>query len=847
VVGLVIITHSKALSRALVNLIRQVSTRDIPVSGVGGAGADKKAFGTDAVDIVEAVKSVYSSDGVLVLMDLGSAILSAETAMELLSEEMRSNVRLCAAPIVEGAIAAGVQISLGCDLETACQEASRALAPKIQHLRGSDEKQTEPPAPGRDRPQPQDRREIILAINTLHGLHLRPAARLVQTAAAFDARIRVKKLGSPKNPVSATSLNGLATLDVKHGDRIAVSASGPDAQRALKALTALVDEEFKTFAEEITPAPEAAAVVGHGAQDVGAVAVSDGIALGPIFHYQAPAPKVSRHRAANPDREWKDLLRARDHTCRAIQQRRQKMDSGLDKIRAEIFEAHLLIAKDPVLLDRARRRIFEKKQNAASAWQLSVQEVAAAYRELSDDYRQQRAADVLDVGNQVLFSLLGQSIDAVADMPQPAIVVAQELTPTDTAMLDTKRVLGIVTVSGGPTSHSAILARSLDIPAIAGVNPSVLNLPENTVLALDGFSGTLWIRPSPEIAADLKKRRLSWLQRRNELRKSGHGPAVTRDGRPIIVAANLGNVFEAGKASENGADGVGLLRTEFLYLRRNQPPSEAEQIQNLRQIGETIGAKPICVRTLDVGGDKSIPYLPLKAESNPYLGLRAVRLCMRYPEIFRRQLRAVLRAGTEFDFRLMFPMITRTEEVDWILETLDAVHRELAAENVIHRWPIQTGIMIETPAAALLISSLVQRLDFFSVGTNDLTQYTLAAERGNADLAAYADALHPVILNLIRKIVDEVHRHKKPISVCGELAADPPAVPVLVGLGVDELSLSPDAVPKVKAIIRKLEYKTAVELAAEVLSTDNAGSARNLASAFFNAKVGCAEQRGANI
>ena len=310
------------------------------------------------------------------------------------------------------------------------------------------------------------------------------------------------------------------------------------------------------------------------------------------------------------------------------------------------------------------------------------------------------------------------------------------------------------------------------------------------------------------------------------------------------MTANLGSLFEARKALENGAEGVGVLRTEFLYLKRSQPPTESEQVDILCRIAKNMGDKPIWVRTLDVGGDKALPYLRLPVESNPYLGLRAVRLSLRFPEIFRTQLRAVLQAGAQFDLRLMFPMITRVEELDRILEILDAVHHELTGENVAHRWPIQTGIMIETPSAALLMTSFVERMDYFSIGTNDLTQYTLAAERGNADLADYADALHPVILRLIRQVVDLAHRHAKPVSVCGEIAADPVAIPVLVGLGVDDLSLAPDAIPNAKSIVRKLEFNRAVELVKKMLATDNAGSARSLAAAFFNNQIDGDTQSG---
>jgi multiphosphoryl transfer protein len=832
-VGLVIVSHSNALSQALVGLVRQVATGHLPLCGVGGVGVDRQAFGTDAVNIVEAIESVFSPDGVVVLVDLGSAILSAETALELLPEEMRPHIRICGAPIVEGAVAAGVQISLGGSLEVVCHEAGRALVPKINQMSGSDEIFVAPGARDPAQPLPEDWQTIQLTVNTPHGLHARPAARFVQTAAVFDAQIRIKKLESSAEPVPAASFNSIATLGINRGDRIVVFARGRQAPEALAAIKTLVDDQLPKLTEEFIPVPSAGAAAPQGREAIAAVAVSAGIAAGPLFHYRLYLPPISRHSTKNCAQEWKHLLQARDQASRSILNRRHSVESRLGEAQAAIFDAHLLIIQDPQLLDAARSRIFEKKQNAALAWQESVQEIAANYRALDDAYLRQRAADVIDAGNQVLLNFLGQPAPKVVDLPQPVILVAEELTPTDTAALDTRKVLGIATVAGGPTSHAAILARALGIPAIAGVDPSILGLPDDTSLVLDGFSGRLWIQPGQKVAEDLKKRRTRWLQKRRQLLKIGRQPAETDDGRRFTITANLGNFFEAQSALENGAEGVGLLRTEFLYLTRSQPPSEAEQVDSLQQIGRTIGQKPICVRTLDVGGDKSIPYLRLPAEANPYLGLRAVRLSLRYPELFRGQLRAILQAGADFDLRVMFPMISTTEEVDRVLEILDAVHRELAAENCVHRWPILTGIMIETPAAALMISAFVKRLDFFSIGTNDLTQYSLAAERGNSNLTDYADALHPAILQQIRKVVDEAHRYGKHVAVCGELAADLTAVPALVGLGVDELSLAPHAIPEVKALICRLNYAKTLDLVEKMLTTDSARSARNLAEKFL--------------
>jgi phosphoenolpyruvate-protein phosphotransferase/dihydroxyacetone kinase phosphotransfer subunit len=832
-VGLVIVSHSSALSRALVELVRQVAAEPIPICGVGGVGVDKKEFGTDACDIAAAIESVYSPAGVVVMMDLGSAILSAETALELVSEEMRPQIRLCGAPLVEGAVAAAVQISLGANLDRVCQEAARALAPKISQI-------SEPPAKfagsamqGLDQSLPGEWQTIQLTVNTPHGLHARPAARFIQAAARFDARIEVKKLDSSAAPVPATSLNSIATLGVNRGDRIVVFARGDQAREALTAIKILVDDQLPRLAEEFAPAPPAGTAAPQGRQGMAAVSVSEGIAAGPLFHYRIAWPQISRRPAEDCVQEWNLLLQARGIAGRSILNRRLATATRLGETQAAIFEAHQLILEDPKLLDAARRRIFEENKNAALAWQESVQEITQNYRALSDEYLRQRAADVMDIGNQVLLNMVGQDAARTADLPHPVILVAERLSPTDTAALDTRKVIGLVTVEGGPTSHMAILARSLGIPAVAGAPPSILALPDNTSLALDGFSGTLWIQPGPQVGDYLKKRRARWLQRRRKLRKNIRRPAVTTDGRRLAVTANLGNVIEAQSAVDNGADGVGLLRTEFLYLTRSQPPSEAEQVDILRQIGRKLSAKPICVRTLDAGGDKPVAYLYLPAETNPNLGLRAVRLSLRHPELFRGQLRAILRTGADFDVRVMFPLISTSEEIDRILVMLEAVHRELVDENIAHRWPILTGIMVETPAAVLMMPALAKRLDFFSIGTNDLIQYSLAAERGNPNLADYADGLHPAILRQIKMVVVEAHRNAGHVAVCGELAADLAAVPALVGLGVDELSLTPPAIPQVKALLGRLAFNQTVDLAEKMMTMDRVADARNLAEAFL--------------
>ncbi len=832
-VGLVIVSHSLALARALVELVQQVAQQDLPIAYAAGAGDGHRSFGTDAVEIARAIEKVASREGVVVLMDLGSAILSAELAIELLPPEIAAEVRFCAAPLVEGAIAAGVQISLGSDRDTVCAEAERALLPKAEQL-GAAPKEGPGPAsvPAAELSSIVSR---VLTLKNQYGLHARPAARFVQTAASFNADIQVRNVTTGKGPVSAKSLNALATLGAVGGHEIEIIASGPEAEAAVAALEQLVMDRFgeaveKPATQGVVAAPEAPPD-GHA---ILTVPVSEGVALGPLFHFQPPPPPVPQHRAENPDQEWRALERAVKTVQGEIHTRRQQVQASLGENQAAIFDAHALILEDPDLLDRVRKRIYSEQGNAAQAWAESITEVAAGYRALDNPYLRQRALDVEDVGNQVLYVLAGAPGEKPIQIEKPVILVAQDLTPTQTAHLDTDKILGLVTVGGGPTSHSAILARARGIPAVAGANASITALPDGTPVGVDAFRGLLWIEPSPEKQKELQVARETWLQRKEELLSQTHLPATTVDGHRIEVAANVGSLKDAEAAVRYGAEAVGLLRTEFLFLTRTTPPDEEEQASVLRRIGETMGDRPVIVRTLDVGGDKPLPYIEMPEEANPFLGVRAIRLSLAYPELFITQLRAVLQAGHGRAFRLMYPMVNSLREIQQANNLLETAHETLVQEGRPHLWPIETGIMIETPAAALQSRLLASEVNFFSIGTNDLTHYTLAAERGNPQLAEFSDALEPAVLRLIREVASAAHEAGKWAGVCGELAGEIAAVPILIGLGIDELSMNPAAIPEAKAIIRKLQWAEAQTLAEKALNAESAVVVRQISQTFLD-------------
>ncbi len=829
-IGIVLVSHSRRLAEGLMALVGQMAAPQVKIAIAAGTGEDRLEIGTDAVEIMDAIQSVFTEDGVVVLMDLGSALLSAETALELLPPEMAQKTTLCAAPLVEGALAAAVQAGLGSDAATVCAEARAALAAKEAQLGQAEPAPTAP----EQSPPAAPAEEMVLVLKNLHGLHARPAARFVQTAASFKADVRVRDLTNGRGPASARSLNSVATLAAVGGHQIAISAQGEQAAEALKALQALVESGFgETEVETGAPPAASAQAPASAAQDgsQAAIPVAEGFALGPLHVYKPAPPPISDEKNTDPAGEIEKLSAALARTGQEIRAQKSRLRGSLSEEQAAIFDAHLLILQDPETLSAVQDRI-RQGDNAAFAWNAAAQETAGAYRALPDPYLQARAADVLDVAAQVLYALAGKQT-ARLELASPVILCAQDLTPTETSQLDFEKVMGLVTVGGGPTSHSAILARALGIPAISGVDPGVLGMPTGTLLGLDGGAGRLWVKPATAVQQELSTRRAAWLEHRKQLLSQSQALAVTADGVRIEVVANVGSLKDAQAAVSNGAEGVGLLRTEFLFLSRQTPPSEDEQAQVLREIGAVLGDRPVIVRTLDAGGDKELPYAGLAEEANPFLGVRAIRVSLAKPELFQPQLRAILRAGQEANFRIMFPMVAEAAEVIRAKEALEQAHLALENENIPHRWPVETGIMVEVPSAAVMAESLAAYVDFFSVGTNDLTQYTLAAERGNPSLAHLADALHPAVLRLIGQVCEAAEKHGKWVGVCGELGGDPLAAPILVGLGVRELSMTATRIPRVKEVLRRISIPEARRLARESLACMDPGTVRRLAEEFL--------------
>jgi multiphosphoryl transfer protein len=814
-VGLVIVSHSAALAEGVAELARGMGA-EVPIELAGGIDAPEPALGTDAAQVLEAIERADQGDGVLVLMDLGSAVLSAEMALDLLPEERREHVVLSEAPLVEGAVAAAVTAKLGASLADVAAEARGALEAKATHLALGEPAAPVAAAAG------NGMRKVTLTVRNPLGLHARPAARFVQTSGSFDADVTVTNLTTGRGPASGRSLNAIATLGVRQGHEIAVAASGPQAAEALAALEALAARDFDEEVALEAPAPPVARPqVGPPGALVGLPA-APGIALGPARHFRALAPEIPTEPAADPQAEWEALQQALERVRTEIRATRDSVAARAGDYSAAIFDAHLLFLEDDELLEPARRAVFEQRQNAAQAWHEASETVAAQYRSLDDEYLQARAEDLAGVARQVVAELIGG--EAPAAVVEPGIVLAADLTPAATAALDRELVRGIATAYGGPTSHSAILARSLGIPAAVGLGEPLLDVPEGAPLALDGDGGAVVVDPAEELVRDYERRSAEREEETRDALAAAQHPAQTRDGRRIEVVANVGSPDDVDAAVASGAEGVGLLRTEFLFLERDSLPTEEEQYAAYVDMADRLQGRPLILRTLDVGADKPLPYVPRRAEANPFLGVRGIRLGLAKPELLEPQLRAALRAAVEHPLKVMFPMVTTVAEYRQAVSVLERAREQLGEPA----GRMEVGIMVEIPAAALAAEDFVHEVDFFSIGTNDLVQYTMAAERGNEAVAGLADGLHPAVLLLIRGVVAVAEAHGKWVGVCGELGADPLAVPVLVGLGVSELSVNPPAIPATKEAVRQLDMETAGRLAREALRSSSAEEVRAL-------------------
>ncbi|WP_329602060.1 phosphoenolpyruvate--protein phosphotransferase [Sansalvadorimonas verongulae] len=674
--------------------------------------------------------------------------------------------------------------------------------------------------------QPDATADVVIPNPT--GLHARPAALLVKHCRSFsgiEVRLACNGVEGPAN-----SVTGIMKLNTHQRDVLTINVWGHDASGAVKALAKAVKEGLGEDVSDFNPNASTAAVLQpdevsllHSESDdpnqLKGVKAADGRAVGIIVH-MGDINFTYEERGAGADYETSRLdssLASAHHTLTGLVKGLQDEDK---REQSEIFSAHLELLDDPALANAAKESI-QQGYSAPAGWNMAVKAEVNALRALDNPVLAGRAADIADIGNRVLAYLTGAAV-TTDSWPDNAIPVYKDVSPSDLLSLDLKKVVGIASLEGGASSHAAIISRSLDLPYIAGVDSAVSEVKKGTQVILNADKGFIQLNPSPEdIEHCLSHRQKEEAAYKAALATAAE-PAVMTDGIAVEVAANIGSLADAKKAVKLGAEGVGLLRTEFLYMERTTAPTEDEQAQIYTDILKVMGAdKPVIIRTLDVGGDKPLSYLPLPEEENPFLGERGIRVGINRPSILKTQIRALLRSARAGKLRVMLPMIGALDEFRVVKQLLDTEAGAIGAD-------VELGIMVEVPSAVLMARELAKEAAFFSIGTNDLTQYTLAIDRGHPRMANRIDGLHPAVLKMIAMTCEGAASENKWTGVCGGLASDLDAVPLLIGLGVNELSVSVPSLPLVKALVRRLDSQRCQELAQKALTAEDGAQVRSL-------------------
>ena len=552
------------------------------------------------------------------------------------------------------------------------------------------------------------------------------------------------------------------------------------------------------------------------------IPVSDGVSRGKVLVIRKAEICIPKYDiiAKEVPKELERFQKALLETRRQILEGQRRVQEGVGAEHATIFDAHLLVLEDPILVEEVTKLINEQHVNAEYAFHKFSEKYADTLSKIEDDYLRERVADMRDVASRVMNNLTGHDGTDLRNLREPCIIITEDLVPSQTALLDRRMVLGFATDAGSKTSHTAIMARSLQIPAVVGLRDLTDKLESGQHVLLDGYNGMVIVNPTDQTLFEygqLERRHIDFQSRLREIHDEA---AITMDGKRIVLSANVEQPSDAEYVKACGAEGVGLFRTEYLFINRAVLPSEEEQYQAYRKVAAALKPAPVVIRTLDLGGDKFLSHLQVPQEMNPFLGWRAIRFCLQQKELFRAQLRAILRASVEGNIKMMYPMISCVDELQQANALVEEYKAELRCENVTFDNKLEIGAMIEIPSAAVAADTLARKVGFFSIGTNDLIQYALAVDRLNEKIAHLYEPTHPAILRLIKTTVDAAHKNNIWVGVCGEMAGDPVLIPLLLGLGVDELSAAPAVVPQIKYLIRRLKIDDARKLAEEALQCD---------------------------
>ncbi|CAI0721326.1 phosphoenolpyruvate-protein phosphotransferase PtsI [Serratia marcescens] len=574
---------------------------------------------------------------------------------------------------------------------------------------------------------------------------------------------------------------------------------------------------------------------------ISGILVSPGIAFGKALLLKEDDIVINRKKisADQVEQEVSRFLAGRAKASEQLEAIKTKAGETFGEEKEAIFEGHIMLLEDEELEQEIIALIKDDLASADAAAYTVIEGQAKALEELDDEYLKERAADVRDIGKRLLQNILGMPIVDLGSIQDEVILVATDLTPSETAQLNLDKVLGFITDLGGRTSHTSIMARSLELPAIVGTSDVTKQVKNDDYLILDAVNNKIYVNPTADVIDQLKAAQNQYITEKNDLAKLKDLPAITLDGHQVEVCANIGTVRDVAGAERNGAEGVGLYRTEFLFMDRDSLPTEDEQFQAYKAVAEAMGSQAVIVRTMDIGGDKDLPYMNLPKEENPFLGWRAIRIAMDRREILHAQLRAILRASAFGKLRIMFPMIISVEEVRDLKGEIETLKTQLREEGKAFDESIEVGVMVETPAAAVIAHHLAKEVDFFSIGTNDLTQYTLAVDRGNELISHLYNPMSPSVLGLIKQVIDASHAEGKWTGMCGELAGDERATLLLLGMGLDEFSMSAISIPRIKKIIRNTNFEDVKALAAQALAQPTAQDLMNCVNKFIEEKTLC--------
>lgn len=787
-IGIVVVSHSRPLAEAAVALAEQMVAAEGPKVAIA-AGMDDGSFGTDAAAISLALASVDSPDGVLVLLDLGSALLSTELGIEFADPGLAERVLISPAPLVEGLLSAVVSAATGASLAEVDIEARRALDAKIEHLSGNGEGraalQVARPTP---KPRASSRRVVWRAtVRNPHGIHVRPAAMIITSLRDLDAEVTFSNATTGKGAAPADSLSSIAGLEIGCGQILEARISGPDADAARDVLAGLAAQNY---GEDIKPRASRSLANGRTAMprvfgEIPAAAERRAV-FGPVSRIGL-SPPVGEYRPLTP----KDEL-ARFNEAVA------EVDTFLTEIISEgeavpgILEAQRLMLADRELQHGVVGRITAGF-SAVDAVDDQLTGMARSFDKFSDSYLRERAQDLRSLRRMLLLALLGRRLEQETP-DEPRVWVLEELDAATAMRLDPRLCLGVVTVAGGSSGHGMLAAQARGIPVLAGC-AQVADVIDAQIVAFDPVTREFWPNPDEKLRAELERRNAARTADAERARLRAHEPAITRSGKTIKVEANISSIDEAQAAARQGADGCGVLRTENIFAKDLTPPDVEIQTEVFVRIGQALDG-PITIRTWDPAGDKPLAFMPNQPEDNPALGERGIRMMRRAPQIFRDQIKAALLAAQQTEVQLLIPMVTDPAEFVWAKEQIESVRAELGTD------PVPVGVMIEVPAAALRAGEFADLVDFVSIGTNDLSQYTQAADRTNGAVRELARQDSPAVLELLR--LTRAALPDLPLAVCGDLASDPAVTATLVGLGVDALSVRPGMVAEIKEAVRAI-------------------------------------------